>query len=111
MYLTYFTRAEWRSWDVEREPLIPDGMPILVDDDLCFEDHGVRRPAAIANRWLQELPVSGAPSPRSWKSYAQAVRHWLVFLAERGVDPFADREVLRSVLSAFAEFRLSGPVE
>ncbi|GAA1959305.1 site-specific integrase [Catenulispora subtropica] len=110
MRLTYFDSSEWKSWDVERRPLITEGMPVLIDDDLLFEDEGVARPTVAANRWLQELPISGVPSPKSWKSYAQAVRHWFEFLDERQVPVFGERAELRAVLAAFAEYRLAGPL-
>ncbi|MFD6391173.1 hypothetical protein [Nocardia sp. NPDC060259] len=89
--LVEFTSQGWQSWDVEQQPLIRDGMPILVDDDLRFADDGLPRPAAVANRWLQELPVSGAPSPRTWRVYAQVLRAWIEFLSDRGVDLFDSR--------------------
>lgn len=62
--LSFFSSRGWESWDVEHRPLIPDGMPVLVDDDLRFEDGPVvPRPTAVVNRWLSELPASGAPAP------------------------------------------------
>jgi site-specific recombinase XerD len=109
--LEYFTAQGWQDWDLDREPLIRNGMPVLIDDDLRLEDADRRwRPAVVANRWLRELPVGGAPSPNTWRNYATAVRGWLEFLAGRGVDPFGGREALRAVLGAYAGFRLSGPV-
>ncbi|PRY22901.1 hypothetical protein CLV70_116164 [Pseudosporangium ferrugineum] len=36
--LTFFSAQGWQSWDVAHRPLIPEGMPVLVDDDLRFED-------------------------------------------------------------------------
>lgn len=30
-----FSSAGWESWDVRTRPVIPDGMPVLVDDDLA----------------------------------------------------------------------------
>lgn len=61
--LSFFSSRGWESWDVEHRPLIPEGMPVLVDDDLCFEDGpAAPRPAAVVNRWLRELPASGAPA-------------------------------------------------
>ncbi len=62
-------------------PLVPEGMPVLVDDDLLFEDWpGCPRPAAVVNRWLRELPACGVPAPRSWAAYARAVKDWVEFL-------------------------------
>ncbi|MGY6657647.1 hypothetical protein ACXIZN_36350 [Amycolatopsis sp. TRM77291] len=88
-------------------------MPILIDEDLRFEDGpGSPRPTVVANRWLRELPVSGAPAQRTWKVYAQALRSWLEFvLGVADLHPFASREQLRAALSAYAGHRLSGPLE
>jgi len=109
--VVYFSSQGWRQWDVGREPLIRDGMPTLIDDDLRLEDAGGGlRPAAVANRWLRELPVSGAPSPNTWRNYATALRAWLEFVAGRGVDPLGEREALRAALGAYAGYRLSGPL-
>lgn len=108
MLLIDFSPRGWESWDVERQPLIREGMPVLVDDDLRFEDGpGNPRPAVVVNRWLRELPVNGAPARRTWRVYAEALRAWLEFLSERGVAPFGSRQELRSVLSAYAGHRLS----
>lgn len=108
MLLIDFSSRGWESWDVKRQPLIREGMPVLVDDDLWFEDGpGRPRPATVVNRWLRELPVRGAPAPRTWRVYAEALRAWLEFLAERGVSPFGSGPELRSVLSAYAGYRLS----
>ena len=41
--LIFFSSQGWRSWDVERRPVVPEGMPVLVDDDLRFEDGPGRR--------------------------------------------------------------------
>jgi hypothetical protein len=66
MILSFFSSQGWESWDVGHRPLIPEGMPVLIDDDLRFEDGpGAPRPSAAVNRWLRELPSSGAPSPKS----------------------------------------------
>jgi integrase len=106
-----FSSEGWESWGVERRPLIPERMPILIDEDLRFESEpGVARPAMVANRWLRELPVSGGPAVRTWKIYAQVLRAWLEFLTERGVDAFGSRERLRAALGAYAEHRLAGPL-
>jgi hypothetical protein len=70
-----------------------------------------RRAATVMNRWLRELPVSGAPSPRTWRTYAQVLKAWVEFLDARGFRVFGDRRQLREALSAYAEHRLSGPAE
>lgn len=111
MHKVSFSSAGWESWGLEQQPLIREGMPVLIDDDLVFEDAGCERPAAVANRWLQELPVSGAPAQRTWEVYADVLQQWLEFCQARGLSPFGDREELRAALSAYAGQRLSGPVD
>ena len=109
---TFFSSRGWQSWDLEHRPLIPEGMPVLVDDDLRFEDGPVApRPAVVVNRWLRELPVSGAPAPSSWANYARVVKEWAEFLAQHGVGLFDSRERLKAGLSRYAEHRAAGPVK
>jgi site-specific recombinase XerD len=108
--LTFFSSRGWESWDVEHRPLIPEGMPVLVDDDLCFEDGPADpRPAAVVNRWLRELPASGASAPNSWEYYARVAKEWAEFLAAHGVGLFDSRERLKLGLSRYAEHRAAGP--
>lgn len=45
--LIFLSSLGWESWDVGSRPVIPDGMPVLVDDDLVFEDACGLRPAAV----------------------------------------------------------------
>ncbi|MGI5238837.1 site-specific integrase [Dactylosporangium sp. CA-139066] len=112
MILTFFSARGWQSWDVEHRPLIPEGMPVLVDDDLRFEDGpAAPRPAVVVNRWLRELPASGAPAASSWEVYARVVKDWAEFLSEHGVGLFESRERLKSGLSRYAEHRAAGPVK
>ncbi|PJN37420.1 integrase [Streptomyces sp. CB02959] len=111
MHLIFYSPSEWDTWGLSRRPLIPEGMPVLIDEDLVLEESGRPRPAAVANVWFRELPVSGAPARRTWKTYAQAVRAWLEFLADRGVDPFGERNEVRAALSAFSEYRFAGPLK
>ena len=86
MILSFFSRQGWESWDVGHRPLIPERMPVLIDDDLRFEDGpGAPRPAVAVNRWLRELPASGRPAPGTWEVYARAVKEWMEFLAGHGV--------------------------
>ncbi|WP_205327620.1 site-specific integrase [Glycomyces sp. YM15] len=110
MILHFFSRAGWEDWDVGRQPLIGEKMPVLIDDDLKFEDDGVPRATVAMNRWLRELPISGAPAPKSWKAYARVLKAWVEFLNILGIHPFADRRELRDALSCYAEHRLSGPL-
>ena len=110
--LTFFSARGWQAWDVEHRPLIPEGMPVLIDDDLLFEDGpAAPRPTVVVNRWLRELPASGAPAPSSWETYARVVKEWTEFLAEHGVGLFESRERLKAGLSRYAEHRAAGPVK
>ncbi len=111
MQLTFFCRAGWQDWDVAAEPAIPDRMPLLVDDDLIFGDAGVPRPSVAVNRWLRELPVSGAAAPGTWAVYARALRDWMAFGAVLGIAVFDTREELKRALGAYAAHRANGPVE
>lgn len=106
-----FSPTGWKNWGLLSRPLIRDGMPVLIDEDLRFEDENGPRPTVAMNRWLQELPVTGAPSPNTWRTYAQQLKSWSEFLTEHSVDVFADQFRLRGALSAYAEHRLSGPLE
>jgi integrase len=106
-----FSSDGWESWDVERRPVIPDGMPVLVDDDLAFEDAAGSRPAVVVNRWLRELPSSGCPAPASWESYARVLRSWMEFISRFEVGLFDQRRQLKDALSAYAVHRACGPVE
>ncbi|MFI0218586.1 hypothetical protein [Streptomyces lydicus] len=72
-------------------------MPVLVGNDLCFEGGpAAPRPAVVVNRWLRELPASGAPAPSSWEHYARALKEWREFLAEHGVGLFDSRVRLKA---------------
>ncbi len=110
--LSFFSSRGWESWDVANQPLIPERMPVLVDDDLLFEDGpGAPRPAVAVNRWLRELPASGCPAPGSWESYARVVKAWSEFLALHGVSLFGSRERLKAALGKYAGYRAAGPPE
>ncbi|CAM5462265.1 hypothetical protein SMICM304S_00317 [Streptomyces microflavus] len=107
-----FSASGWETWDVARQPLIREQMPVLIDDDLLFEDApGSPRPTTVANRYLAELPINGAPAVRTWENSAGCLSAWLTFLQERGVHPFADRRELRGALSMYTEYRLAGPLK
>ena len=45
--MSFFSSRGWESWDIANRPLMPERMPVLIDDDLLFEDarrhHGRRR--------------------------------------------------------------------
>jgi integrase len=109
--LHFFSSEGWERWGLGQRPLIRERMPVLVDEDLRFEDAVGVRPVAVMNRWLRELPVSGAPAPKTWRTYAQVLKGWSEFLEERRIPVFADRPRLRDALSLYAEYRLSGPLE
>jgi len=112
MQLTFFSAEGWETWDVDRAPVIPAGMPVLIDDDLIFEDGpGRPRPVLAVNRWLTELPVSGAPSPNSWAYYARVIKAWMEFVAGCGIDVFDSREALKAALGKYAGHRAAGPVK
>lgn len=107
-----FTQDGWETWDVKRRPVAPTGMPVLVDSDLCFEDAPGRPRASVAmNRWLRELPSSGATSPATWLRYGRILRDWARFLTEHGIGVFDNRERLRTGLSGYAAYRAVGPVK
>ncbi len=111
MQLIYYSLDGYRSWNVRTRPAIPEGMPILIDDDLRFEDGvGQPRPTVLVNQWLRELPACGCASPGSWAVYARVVRDWMTFLAGRGVGLFDERDRLRAGLSAYAAYRATGPL-
>ncbi|HEY3690542.1 MAG TPA: site-specific integrase [Pseudonocardiaceae bacterium] len=111
MKMIFFSPSGWESWDVERPPLVRSGMPVLVDDDLLFEDGQRPRATVAANQWLRELPVSGATSPNTWTVYAQALKGWLEFLAVQQVPAFGPCPELRAALGVYAEHRLAGSLE
>ena len=112
MILSFFSSRGWESWEVECRPLIPERMPVLVDEDLRFEDGpGALRATVAVNRWLRELPASGAPAPNTWEVYARAVKEWMEFLARHGVGVFESRERLKLGLSRYAEHRAAGPLK
>lgn len=112
MHLINFSARGWESWDLDRQPLIRDRMPVIVDDDLRFEDApGVPRPAMVANWWLRELPLDGAPAERTWRNHANTLCEWMSYLQERGVHPLGGRRELRAALSMYAEYRFAGPLK
>ncbi|HEX9354058.1 MAG TPA: site-specific integrase [Streptosporangiaceae bacterium] len=108
--LSCFSSQGWESWDIAHRPLIPERMPVLVDDDLLFEDGpGAPRPSVAVNQWLRELPASGAPASATWEAYARAVRDWMEFLDLHGVGLFDSRDRLKLALGRYAEHRAAGP--
>ena len=82
---------------------------MLADDDLLLEDDGSPRPVVAANRWLRELPSSGAPATQTWAVYARVLRDWMVFLGAHGIGLFDGRDRLKAGLGAYAAYRAGGP--
>src|SRR5436305_7225539 len=110
MHLTFFPPAGWEDCDIEHQPAIRRDMPVLIDDDLRFDDDGGPRAAVAANLWLRERPISGAPAANSWEVYARALKGWMEFVADRGIPVFGTYEQLRTGLGLYAEHRLAGPM-
>lgn len=106
--LFYFSSRGRADWDVSSSPLIREGMPVFIDDDLQLEDEHGPRPVTVINRWLRELPINGAHSPRTWEAYALAVKSWAEFLTSHNVSLLASRKDLRDEISLYAQHRLSG---
>jgi hypothetical protein len=51
--LIFFSAAGWEGWNLDRRPLIRQGMPVLVDDDLRLEDEQGPRASVTVNQWLR----------------------------------------------------------
>lgn len=111
MELAFYSAEGWESWDVSAAPVIPERMPVLIDDDLVFEDRAGPRPAAVANRWMRLRPTEGCPAPKSWEYYARILRDWIVLADEHGVEVFGDRDRLKFLLSTYAVDRSCGRPE
>ncbi|WP_395296778.1 tyrosine-type recombinase/integrase [Kitasatospora hibisci] len=111
MLLFSFSRRGWESWGLPSPPHIPEGMPVLIDEDLHFEDANGPRPTTVINRWLRDLPSNGAHSPETWNNYASMVKAWAEHLTALGIRLFADRDSLKDGLALYAQHRLSGPLD
>lgn len=107
----FYSSSGWESWEVEFKPVIPEGMSLIFDDDLLFEDERGPRPAAVVNRWACQLPTDKVPSENSWPTYVRVVREWMEFGAEYGVSIFDGRDLLKALLSAYSVHRASGPLK
>ncbi|MFD8951996.1 site-specific integrase [Streptomyces xanthophaeus] len=109
MDVAFFSAEGWESWGLSAKPLIPEGMAMLVGDDLRFESgDGRRLPLSLVNEWLRLLPVSGCPAPSSWGTYARILRDWAVAADEHGVGIFDTRDRLKALLSVYAVDRSCG---
>lgn len=112
MQIARFRRDGWESWDLSRRPVITSGMPVLIDDDLRFEDSpGQPRATAAMNSWLRQLPTRGGNSPHTWMVYARVLRDWANFLAAHKISVFDSREKLKDGLGAYSTYRSMGPVD
>ncbi|MFI8191985.1 hypothetical protein ACIF8T_24890 [Streptomyces sp. NPDC085946] len=111
MLVHFFSAEGWQSCGLDGEPLIPERMPVLFDDDFLFEDEGGPRATRAVNAWLRTLPSSGAPSPTSWRAYALAARDWLMHLRRHRVSVFGTRQELVAALGTYPDRRLSGPLD
>jgi hypothetical protein len=110
--LAHFLSSEgWQSWGLGGQPLIPERMPVLIDDDFLFEDGYGPWATQVMNTWLRTLPSSGASSPNSWRAYALAARDWLIHLRRHAIGVFASRQNLAAALGTYADRRLSGPLD
>ncbi|MEV6123781.1 site-specific integrase [Streptomyces sp. NPDC052077] len=106
-----YSSSGWETWGLEHKPVIPEGMSLIFDEDLLFEDDRGLRPAAVVNRWACELPTSKVPADNSWPSYVRAVREWMEFGAEHGMGLFEGRDRLKALLSAYSVHRARGPLK
>ena len=112
MMLSYLLVARLGVVGCHVRPLIPERMPVLVDDDLCFEDGaGAPRPTTVVNRWLRAAAGEWVSSAGFVESYARVLLEWMRFLDEHGVALFDSRARLKGALSRYAEHRATGPVE
>lgn len=111
MHQAIYSSAEWESWGLEFKPAIPEGIPLLFDDDLLFEDSNGSRPVTVINRWACELPTNGVPAAKSWPYYVRTVREWLEFISEYGVSLFDTRARLKAALGSYSVYRARGPVK
>ncbi|MCL7429164.1 site-specific integrase [Streptomyces sp. YS415] len=111
MHQSTYSSAGWESWGLAFRPAIPEGMPLLFDDDLLFQDGNGVRPTTVINSWACELPANGCPSPNSWPYYVRTVREWLGFLSGHGVALFDTRRRLKAALGAYSVYRARGPIK
>ncbi|WP_455711944.1 site-specific integrase [Streptomyces erythrochromogenes] len=111
MEVAFYSSEGWESWGLPAKPVIPEGMPFLVDDDLRFEDKRGLRATGAANEWLRLRPTENCPAPSSWGTYARILRDWFVFAQLHGVEIFDTRDRLKALLSTYAVDRSSGDLK
>ena len=109
MELTFFSSVGWESWDVEARPAIPERMPVLVDDDLLFDDDG----GAEAERGGEPVAAGAAVQRCALGRNVGGLRAGAAgldgVLRGHGTGVFAGREDLKAVLGAYAVHRADGP--
>ncbi|MDQ1058257.1 hypothetical protein QFZ23_002158 [Arthrobacter globiformis] len=103
--MSFFSSQRWQSWDLEYRPVIPEGMPVLVDDDLLFEDGpAAPRPATLVNRWKAGLsryaerraagPVKGRFAATTWGQHMSILSlfyRWAIDEEYASAEPFTYR--------------------
>ncbi|WP_116765304.1 tyrosine-type recombinase/integrase [Arthrobacter sp. H-02-3] len=87
---------------------IPEGTPLIIDDDLLFQDSDKNRPSWIVNAWIINRSHEPRISTRTLNIYLGALLAWLVFLRRNGFELLGDRASLQAALGLYADFQLSG---
>lgn len=108
MELAFYSSEGWESWGLSGKPTIPEGMALLVDDDLLFEDGRGLRATTVANEWLRLRPTENCPAPSSWGTYARILRDWIAAAQLHGIEVFDTRDRLKALLSTYAVDRATG---
>jgi len=108
MYRTHFHRAEVMWSGLEGNAKILEGTPLIIDEDLKFEDSGTGRDTWVINSWLIARSHDPNISPRTLDVYLDALLPWLCFLVTIEVDLLGNRTALKAALGLYAEHRLSG---
>ena len=111
MLVHCFSPDGWEGWSLRGRPAIRDQMPVLIDDDLRFEDGCGPRPATVMNEWLRELPITGAAESPDVAGLRSGAEELGGIPCGAAGPVFADHRELRESLSAYAEYRLAGPLE
>jgi len=80
--LHYFDPAGYGEWDLRGRPLIRTGMPVLIDEDLWFDDERGPHPS-----WCPTCP--SVPSSLSSESAPAHLAH-VSTLSGPGSNPYSD---------------------
>lgn len=91
-----------------QEVRILPGTPLIIDDDLLFEEDGKERPSSLVNSYIISRSHEPRTSMRTLEIYVDALLAWLVFLDRIGTDLVSTRDELKAALGVYAEFQLSG---